>query len=515
MSMSNQDDLRPRLCHLKLWVDFPGYGFNLMSKRGRPGHFVESIDDNSPATSAGLRNGDKIIEVNGENIVNLPHSQVAELIKTSPAGEVKILVVDEATEEDLKSKGIVIKSGTSMVLSIKGAQTKPSNISLASDALLRTQESRDGKRGRQNSADFTRFSMPEPPNSQSMDTDIVENDGNKTIIVAARQDTIVAVKQSGLRVRSHTLPDSDHQSDENGIELKPQIKPQVNGVPRTEKRVSIAVPDQEQRSITRNGPRSESNISNQEDGPTARLCILVKSIPSESFGFNLRTYEDTKEKIITKVDDGGVAMRTGLRLHDIVVEINGINVAQENHKQITSRLKQSSTEVKLLVLRQEDVLWYKANGLVAKSNQKNLVTLRTPGAQGTPVMNANGTNNNSMARSTQGYDNMAFEGEVPRPSPRGSNLRQNIPRTPEVIAATPDLRKARTSLRTEYSVESTTNDEFLMNLNQVSVPEIKGIIGQKVAERPDGRKDSPQDFARKHQIVENLGQTRPNESPQI
>jgi predicted metalloprotease with PDZ domain len=66
----------PRLCHLIKWHDFDGYGFNLHAEKSKTGQFVGKVDDQSPAQAAGLREGDRIIEVNGVNIVCENHRQV-------------------------------------------------------------------------------------------------------------------------------------------------------------------------------------------------------------------------------------------------------------------------------------------------------------------------------------------------------------------------------------------------------------------------------------------------------
>lgn len=105
MSTSIPNDApRPRLCHLRKWPDFSGYGFNLHAERGKTGHYVGSIDDCSPAQAAGLRIDDRIVEVNGVNIGNENHRQVVERIK-SVANETKLLVIDregDAYYQDLK-----------------------------------------------------------------------------------------------------------------------------------------------------------------------------------------------------------------------------------------------------------------------------------------------------------------------------------------------------------------------------------------------------------------------------
>ena len=62
------DAPRPRLCHLVKRADFAGYGFNLHAEKARPGQYIGTADPDSPADLAGLKEGDRIVEVNGVNI---------------------------------------------------------------------------------------------------------------------------------------------------------------------------------------------------------------------------------------------------------------------------------------------------------------------------------------------------------------------------------------------------------------------------------------------------------------
>lgn len=59
--LNGQKDLCPRLCHLKKGPS--GYGFNLHSEKSRPGQFIRSVDPDSPASRAGLRPQDRLVEV--------------------------------------------------------------------------------------------------------------------------------------------------------------------------------------------------------------------------------------------------------------------------------------------------------------------------------------------------------------------------------------------------------------------------------------------------------------------
>lgn len=89
-------ELVPRLCHMVKGEH--GYGFNLHSDKTRRGQFVRSVDPGSAAESADIRPGDRLVEVNGENIEGLRHSEVVSLIRAG-GGEVRLLVVDPETDE--------------------------------------------------------------------------------------------------------------------------------------------------------------------------------------------------------------------------------------------------------------------------------------------------------------------------------------------------------------------------------------------------------------------------------
>lgn len=88
--MSNQSG-EQRLCHVVKRDDFDGYGFNLHAEKGKPGQYIGKVDDGSPAEAAGLKQGDRIIEVNGVNIGSETHKQVVQRIKAI-ACEVRLLV---------------------------------------------------------------------------------------------------------------------------------------------------------------------------------------------------------------------------------------------------------------------------------------------------------------------------------------------------------------------------------------------------------------------------------------
>lgn len=100
--------LVPRLCHIVRWPDFNGYGFNLHAEKGKAGQFIGKIDEGSPAEAAGLKQGDRIVEVNGVNIGNENHQQVVGRIKAG-GEETLLLVVDAETDQYYKEQKKVVK----------------------------------------------------------------------------------------------------------------------------------------------------------------------------------------------------------------------------------------------------------------------------------------------------------------------------------------------------------------------------------------------------------------------
>ncbi|XP_075759829.1 Na(+)/H(+) exchange regulatory cofactor NHE-RF1 isoform X2 [Pelodiscus sinensis] len=99
----SEQQLLPRLCCLEKGPN--GYGFHLHGEKGKVGQFIRLVEPNSPAQAAGLRAGDRLVEVNGENVEKESHQQVVNRIR-SAVGAVRLLVVDAETDQQLQKLGI-------------------------------------------------------------------------------------------------------------------------------------------------------------------------------------------------------------------------------------------------------------------------------------------------------------------------------------------------------------------------------------------------------------------------
>ncbi|XP_071361401.1 Na(+)/H(+) exchange regulatory cofactor NHE-RF2 [Trachinotus anak] len=98
-----ESELRPRLCFLT--IGERGYGFHLHGERNKGGQFIRKVEPGSSADLAGLRPGDRLVEVNGENVENEAHHQVVSRIREVPH-RTRLLVVDRDTDDYLRSRGL-------------------------------------------------------------------------------------------------------------------------------------------------------------------------------------------------------------------------------------------------------------------------------------------------------------------------------------------------------------------------------------------------------------------------
>uniref|UniRef100_UPI00398EFDE9 Na(+)/H(+) exchange regulatory cofactor NHE-RF2 n=1 Tax=Pristiophorus japonicus TaxID=55135 RepID=UPI00398EFDE9 len=101
-----KDHLKPRLCHMIKGES--GYGFHLHGEKGKTGQYIRKVELGSPAEASGLCAGDRVVEVNGDNVEKETHHQVVQRIKALE-NETRLLVVDKETDEYLHNQHLTGK----------------------------------------------------------------------------------------------------------------------------------------------------------------------------------------------------------------------------------------------------------------------------------------------------------------------------------------------------------------------------------------------------------------------
>jgi len=82
----------PRLCRLSRESRADQYGFDFKTLKNEGKHVANNVRPDYPADRAGLRDGDYILEVNGESIDSIEHDSVVSKISAQPT-QVDLLVV--------------------------------------------------------------------------------------------------------------------------------------------------------------------------------------------------------------------------------------------------------------------------------------------------------------------------------------------------------------------------------------------------------------------------------------
>ncbi|XP_042532368.1 Na(+)/H(+) exchange regulatory cofactor NHE-RF3 isoform X1 [Dipodomys spectabilis] len=105
--MTEEEDPKPRLCRLVKGDN--GYGFHLNAIQGVPGSFIKEVQEGGPAALAGLEDGDVIVEVDGENVLDAPYEMVVDRIQSS-GKDVTLLVCARKAYNYFQAKKIPIVS---------------------------------------------------------------------------------------------------------------------------------------------------------------------------------------------------------------------------------------------------------------------------------------------------------------------------------------------------------------------------------------------------------------------
>lgn len=97
--MSSEPDLCLRLCLLKR-EESQGFGFYLRKQSGCRGHIVQQVAPWSAAERSGLRDGDRILEVNEDFVDNQEYAKVQnhDIKRCCLSNSICLLIVASYTE---------------------------------------------------------------------------------------------------------------------------------------------------------------------------------------------------------------------------------------------------------------------------------------------------------------------------------------------------------------------------------------------------------------------------------
>ncbi|XP_023121184.2 Na(+)/H(+) exchange regulatory cofactor NHE-RF1 [Amphiprion ocellaris] len=309
---SKSQVLRPRLCTLEKGDN--GYGFHLHGEKGKTGQFIRLVEPDSPAETSGLRAGDRLVFVNGEDVENESHQQVVSRIRATE-GRLELIVVDPDTEQLLKKHNIKCLKGfvtDGVPLPFDEEEEEEEEAAEKEVVVVKAPEEEEEEEQEEEQEEEAAKEVPEDAELDGTDSGDERH--------AKREE--VEEEQEETARESMPVPDS------NG---------EIHG--HVEKKLSIS---------------SEKEVSTEL---RPRLCVIQRG--PNGYGFNLHSERARPGQYIRAVDEDSPAEREGLQPKDRIVQVNGVSVEGKTHSEVVAAIKAGGHETRLLVVDPETDAFFK------------------------------------------------------------------------------------------------------------------------------------------------------------
>ncbi|XP_030635767.1 Na(+)/H(+) exchange regulatory cofactor NHE-RF2 [Chanos chanos] len=331
-------EMRPRLCYLSKGER--GYGFHLHGERSRGAQFIRKIEPGSPADLSGLRSGDRVVEVNGENVEGEPHHLVVQRI-LAVENRTRLLVVDRDTDEFLRFHGLPCTEDRAVEMGSLSPRT-----SVTSSPRTSTPSS-------------PRTSVPPSPRESVTPPYTRENaDKRKPVEMTTRTDAPVILvngNQSpvrGLAVMNGSPVYRPHNTRPFMMTSAPSSDP------GTDPSLDLSLSDTSAHE-TLDG-KNIIEFERQDHRP--RLCHIVMG--SQGYGFNLHSDKKRVGHYVRVVDPDSPAEHAGLRPKDRLIEVNDVNIDGLKHSEVVALIRGGAGETSLLVVDPETDELFKRLGII-------------------------------------------------------------------------------------------------------------------------------------------------------
>ncbi|XP_042317078.1 Na(+)/H(+) exchange regulatory cofactor NHE-RF3 isoform X1 [Sceloporus undulatus] len=325
--------LQPRLCYLI--KEQNSYGFSLKTTAGQKGLFIIDVAPQGPAAKAGVQPNDRLIEINGENVENDSHEEVVEKVRRS-GNQVVFLLSNKETDQYYNRQNMQLTRG---MASLKLLPYKPRSLELEKGNngygfYLRMEQNGKGH--------LIKDIDPGSPADKAglKDNDILVAVNGEPIEALDHHAVVEKIRQSGEKT---TLLVLDEETD--AMYKMAKISPCLY-----------------QHTTQMQAPyEAEVPTFTEETNHKPRLCKLVKG-PS-GFGFRLNAIKDLNGQFIKEVQKDGPADIAGLQVDDILIEVNGTNVENEDYDNVVAKIHDSGNKLILLVCEEEAYQYFQSRNI--------------------------------------------------------------------------------------------------------------------------------------------------------
>ncbi|XP_019402634.1 PREDICTED: Na(+)/H(+) exchange regulatory cofactor NHE-RF4 isoform X3 [Crocodylus porosus] len=296
------------------------FGFYLRTELGHPGHVIRQLEAGGPAQRQGLKDGDRLLQVNGEDVDSMEHLRVVQKIKASGT-RVSVTVLDGSTYKVAKTLGRDV-----------GAMLP----GIARPRLCYITKDKSG----------FGFSVSAPEGVKGTFRLSVVHDG--------------PADRAGV-------PDGSWLLELNGASVKNCSYAQLSRkLKQSGGQVTLLVLDAADEELCRRrGLRVTAAMADASRLPfRVRKLHMVKG--PKGYGFLLQEEPGCSTGIgqfLREVDVGLPAERAGMREGDRLLAVNGKSVEELDHQQIVLLIRASGPQVTLLVIDAQGNAFFNAIGL--------------------------------------------------------------------------------------------------------------------------------------------------------
>uniref|UniRef100_UPI0037E9AA1B NHERF family PDZ scaffold protein 4b n=1 Tax=Semicossyphus pulcher TaxID=241346 RepID=UPI0037E9AA1B len=315
----------PRLCVLRR-EEGESYSFHLRVESGREGHIIRNVVSGGVAERCGLRDGDRLLEVNNCYVDDVSHPEVAAKIKMS-GNQLCLLVLDGEEYEQALSKGQDLRGLTT---AHKGESFKPPRLC----HIRRDPASGLGINFTPVEGEKGRFSVSLVAGGAAAKAGVCKGDRLVWMDGATVSDlTHSALSRMMKKCGNHiTILVIDSESEKSYMRQRMPIMP------------SMAVPH--------NLPHRARKL-HLDSGP-------------QGYGFLLRlekTPSGRTSHVLRDMDRDSPAERAGVKDGEILLEVNGESVESLTHNEIVDRVRVSGQQVSLTTITPQGFDFYSKLGL--------------------------------------------------------------------------------------------------------------------------------------------------------
>ncbi|NXA08835.1 NHRF3 protein, partial [Sapayoa aenigma] len=325
--------LQPRECKVTKKPQ-KTYGFFLRIEKDIAGHIIRNVEQNSPADKAGLKDGDRVLRVNGVFVDKEEHAQVVEIVRNS-GNSVVLLVLDDASYQKAQKEGVNLEElGQKASTGQQQEQSPPSVANRGTTA------------------------VPQPwlcylvKEEKGYGFSLKTTEGQKGLF-------IVELSSQGAAAKAG-VQNNDRLIEINGKNVENDTHEEVvEKVKKSENHVMFLLSNEE----TDHYFTSQKMVLSKENASLRFLPLKPRLIEIQKgksgYGFYLRLEQNTGEHVIKDVNSGSPAAMAGLKDNDILVAVNGEQVDGLDHESVVAKIKQAEAKTTLLVVDKETDTMYK------------------------------------------------------------------------------------------------------------------------------------------------------------